>query len=90
VAAHPAGDAEAPGGAPAGAPRAPALDGCRVVEQFGDRFVLVSLSARAGRATEYLTGAVRVDPGAGGEPAAAVLAVLDATNRWAARPSHRG
>jgi hypothetical protein len=55
------------------------LEGCRVVEAFDRQFVFVGVSARYGRDSSLLTGSaeVRESP-----EQSAVLAVLDATNRW--------
>lgn len=57
-----------------------ALEGCRCVDAFDREFVFVGVTAKAGRDTILLTGSaeVRESP-----ETAAVLAVLDATNRWA-------
>jgi hypothetical protein len=50
-----------------------------VIEAFERQFVFVGVSARYGRDSQLLTGSaeVRESP-----EQAAVLAVLDATNRW--------
>ena len=60
--------------------RALALEGCKVVDAFERQFVLVGVSARMGRESVLLTGSaeVRESP-----EQSAVLATLDATNRWA-------
>lgn len=57
-----------------------AVEGAKLVEAFDKTFCLVVLHGFAGRETAVLTGAceVRENP-----EQAAVLAVLDATNRWA-------
>lgn len=59
-----------------------ALDGCKVIDAFDREFVFVGVTARVGRETMLLTGSceIRDSP-----ETAAVLAVLDATNRWIAR-----
>ena len=61
-----------------------ALDGCKVIDAFDREFVFVGVTARVGRETMLLTGSceIRDSP-----ETAAVLAVLDATNRWIARTS---
>lgn len=61
-----------------------ALDGCKVIDAFDRQFVFVGVTARVGRETMLLTGSceIRDSP-----ETAAVLAVLDATNRWIARTS---
>jgi hypothetical protein len=61
-----------------------ALDGCKVIDAFEREFVFVGVTARVGRETMLLTGSceIRDSP-----ETAAVLAVLDATNRWIARTS---
>ena len=55
------------------------LEGCRMLEAFDRQFVFVGISARFGRDNQLLTGSaeVRESP-----EQSAVLAVLDATNRW--------
>ena len=55
------------------------LEGCRVIEAFEREFVFVGITARMGRNSALLTGSAEVkdSPEQG-----AVLAVLDATNRW--------
>lgn len=61
-----------------------ALDGCKVIDAFDRQFVFVGVTARVGRETMLLTGSceIRDSP-----ETAAVLSVLDATNRWIARTS---
>lgn len=59
-----------------------ALEGAEVVTAFGREFVFVGVAARQGRGATLLTGSCEVRDG---HEAAAVLAVLDATNRWIAR-----
>lgn len=59
-----------------------ALEGAEVVTAFGREFVFVGVAARQGRGGTLLTGSCEVRDGL---EAAAVLAVLDATNRWIAR-----
>ena len=55
------------------------LEGCRLIEAFDRQFVFAGISARFGRDNQLLTGSaeVRESP-----EQSAVLAVLDATNRW--------
>jgi hypothetical protein len=62
-----------------GESRALSLEGCRFVEAFERQFVFAGVTARFGRDTSLLTGSaeVRESP-----EQSAVLAVLDATNRW--------
>ena len=60
-----------------------ALEGSARVTAFGREFVLVGVVARQGRGTTLLTGSAEVRDG--GAETAAVLAILDATNRWVAR-----
>ena len=80
VAARAALDALARGEAAAGAL---VLEGSARVSAFGREFVLVGVVARQGRGATLLTGSAEVREG--GAEAAAVLAILDATNRWVAR-----
>jgi hypothetical protein len=56
-----------------------ALEGAAVVDAFDRRFILVAVHGLGGRETQLLTGTaeIRESPERG-----AVLAVLDATNRW--------
>ncbi len=61
-----------------------ALEGATLLETLGRTFVLVSAHALAGRQTVPLTGAAAL----GRSPEeAAILASLQATNRWAELPS---
>lgn len=59
-----------------------ALEGYRMVDAFDREFVFVGVTSRVGRETIMMTGSaeVRESP-----ETAAVLAVLDATNRWLER-----
>jgi hypothetical protein len=59
--------------------KALALDGVKVIAAFDREFAFVAVSARVGRETSLLTGSCEVKEG---PETAAVLAVLDATNRW--------
>ena len=63
----------------AGADRGLALEGAKRIEAFDREFVFVSVVARMSRETVVLTGSceLRESP-----ETSAVLAVLDATNRW--------
>ena len=65
-------------GAPAG-DRGLGLEGAKVLEAFEREFVFVSVTARVGREPVVLTGSCEVRESA---ETSAVLAVLDATNRW--------
>lgn len=58
------------------------LDGCRLVDAFGKEFVFVGVSARLARDAVLLTGSCEIKDS---PETAAVLAVLDATNRWIGR-----
>lgn len=58
-----------------------ALDGAKRVSAFDREFVFVGVSARLSRATVLLTGSCEIKDSL---ETAAVLAVLDATNRWIA------
>lgn len=62
-----------------GANRSLALEGSKQIEAFDREFIFVSIVARSGRDVVALTGSceVRENP-----ETSAVLAVLDATNRW--------
>lgn len=62
-----------------GEKRGLALEGCRQVDAFERQFVFVGVTARVGRDSSLLTGSaeIRESP-----EQSAVLAVLDATNRW--------
>lgn len=62
-----------------GVTRSVALEGTTVVEAFEREFVFVSVLGRAGRETSVLTGSSEVRESL---ETSAVLAVLDATNRW--------
>lgn len=55
------------------------LEGVRVLSAFDREFVLAAVMARQGRESVLLTGVCEVRESA---ETAAVLAVLDATNRW--------
>lgn len=57
------------------------LDGSKRVEAFDREFVFVGVTVRVGRESVLLTGSAEVKDSA---ETAAVLAVLDATNRWVA------
>lgn len=59
--------------------RALALEGCRHIDAFERQFVFVGVTARVGRDSALLTGSAEVKESA---EQSAVLAVLDATNRW--------
>lgn len=60
-----------------------ALEGSVRVAAFGREFVLVGVVVRQGRGATLLTGSAEVRDGEA--ETAAVLAILDATNRWVAR-----
>jgi hypothetical protein len=62
-----------------GGERSIALEGAKLIDAFDREFVFVSLSARVGREPVVLTGSCEVRESA---ETSAVLAVLDATNRW--------
>jgi len=55
------------------------LEGVRVFDAFERKFVFVGITVRAGRDARLLAGTCEVGDSA---ETAAVLAVLDATNRW--------
>jgi hypothetical protein len=55
------------------------LDGVRQVEGFDSRVVMVAVHALEGRDSRMVLGTAKVQDSA---ECAAVLAVLDATNRW--------
>jgi hypothetical protein len=55
------------------------LEGCQVVQAFDREFIFVGMRARFGRESVVLTGTAEVKES---RETAAVLAVLDATNRW--------
>jgi hypothetical protein len=59
--------------------RALGLEGCRMIEAFEREFVFVGVTARVGRDSALLTGSAQVKES---PEQSAVLAVLDATNRW--------
>lgn len=56
-----------------------ALQGVRIIEEFDREFVFAGVLARSGREQVLLTGSCEVREST---ETAAVLAVLDATNRW--------
>jgi hypothetical protein len=62
-----------------GSERGLALEGATVIGAFDREFVFVSVAARVGREPAVLTGSCEVRESA---ETSAVLAVLDATNRW--------
>ena len=62
-----------------GQPRALGLEGARQIEAFDRQFVFVGITARFGRESQLLTGSAEVKES---PEQSAVLAVLDATNRW--------
>ena len=62
-----------------GETRALALEGCRTLDAFEREFVFVGMRARFGRESVLLTGTAESKES---RETAAVLAVLDATNRW--------
>jgi len=55
------------------------LEGCKQIEAFERQFVFVGIGARVGRDNSLLTGSAEVKES---PEQSAVLAVLDATNRW--------
>jgi len=57
-----------------------ALEGATLIEAFDRKFVLVAVHGLGGREAQLLTGTAEIRESA---ERAAVLAVLDATNRWA-------
>ena len=63
----------------AGEDRVLALSGCRQVEAFDRQFAFAGITARWGRESVLLTGSCEIKDSL---ETAAVLAVLDATNRW--------
>jgi hypothetical protein len=65
--------------ASAGGERSLALEGAKLIDAFDREFIFVSVSARVGREAMVLTGSCEVRESA---ETSAVLAVLDATNRW--------
>lgn len=58
------------------------LEGCRLIDAFEREFAFVGIMARQGREVAVLTGSCEVKES---PETAAVLAVLDATNRWLGR-----
>ncbi|MEX2178765.1 MAG: hypothetical protein WD801_08660 [Gemmatimonadaceae bacterium] len=62
-----------------GGTRTLGLEGCRQIEAFDRQFVFVGITARFGRDSSLLTGSAEVKES---PEQSAVLAVLDATNRW--------
>lgn len=64
---------------PGGAERGLALEGSKLIDAFEREFIFVSVTARIGRESVVLTGSCEVRESA---ETSAVLAVLDATNRW--------
>jgi len=62
-----------------GAERTLALEGSKLIDAFEREFIFVSVTARIGRDSVVLTGSCEVRESA---ETSAVLAVLDATNRW--------
>ena len=65
--------------ASAGGDRSLALEGSKLIDAFDREFIFVSVTARIGREMVVLTGSCEVKESA---ETSAVLAVLDATNRW--------
>jgi hypothetical protein len=65
--------------AQSGETRPATLEGCQVVEAFEREFIFVGVRGRFGRESVLLTGTAEAKEG---RETAAVLAVLDATNRW--------
>jgi len=63
----------------AGGERSLSLEGAKRIDAFDREYVLASLVARIGRETLVLTGTCEIREGV---ETGAVLAVLDATNRW--------
>jgi hypothetical protein len=57
-----------------------ALEGATIVEAFDRKFVMVAVHGLGGREAMLLTGTAEIRESA---ERSAVLAVLDATNRWA-------
>ncbi len=57
-----------------------ALEGAQLIDAFDRKFVLVAVHGLGGREAQLLTGTCEIRESA---ERAAVLAVLDATNRWA-------
>lgn len=65
--------------AASGGERSVALEGAKLIDAFDREFIFVSVTARIGRDLVVLTGSCEVRESA---ETSAVLAVLDATNRW--------
>lgn len=65
--------------ATSGGERSLALEGSKLIDAFDREFIFVSIAARVGREPVVLTGSCEVRESA---ETSAVLAVLDATNRW--------
>lgn len=65
--------------ASSGGERSVALEGAKLIDAFDREFIFVSVMARIGREMVVLTGSCEVRESA---ETSAVLAVLDATNRW--------
>ena len=63
------------------------LEGARVITAFEREFVFAAVMARSGREQVLLTGSAEIRDSA---ETAAVLAVLDATNRWMATMTPSG
>ena len=57
-----------------------ALEGAQIVDAFDRKFVMVAVHGLGGREAQLLTGTAEIRESA---ERSAVLAVLDATNRWA-------
>jgi hypothetical protein len=57
-----------------------ALEGAQIIEAFDRKFVLVAVHGLGGREAQLLTGTCEIRESA---ERSSVLAVLDATNRWA-------
>jgi hypothetical protein len=64
-----------------------ALEGCRMIDAFEREFVFVGVTIRQSRESVLATGSAEVRESA---ETAAVLAVLDATNRWLESPGAGG
>ncbi len=62
-----------------GGERSLSLEGSKLIDAFDREFIFVSISARVGREPVVLTGSCEIRESA---ETSAVLAVLDATNRW--------
>ena len=62
-----------------GGDRSLALEGSKQIDAFDRQFIFVSLVGRIGRENAVLTGSAEVRES---KETCAVLAVLDATNRW--------